>query len=208
MMPTSQMQAFFVHSFFRLARFVPPVHSYFAMMKYKPKPFYGEGFLLADTGLGLTGRMAPQPTLEMLDRSRVKLDDLMGADFALVAYGEDAQRVIAQTQDLDFGFAALRRVAVTPMRVNLVRDFTSPIPAGRDMNDIMGRLEKPGRELLLLVRPDRYIAAAIDAPRRCSASTSSDKCRQTMCLPTWMAGVATRREYLAARVPVEGRVRP
>jgi len=163
MMPTSRMQAFFVHSFFRLARFVPPVHSYFAMMKYKPKPFYGEGFLLADTGLGLTGRMAPQPTIEMLDRSRVKLDDLLGSDFALVAYGDDAQRVIGQTQDLDFGFRALRRVAVTPMRVNLVRDFTSPLPAGRDVNDIMGRLEKPGRELLLLVRPDRYIAAAIDA---------------------------------------------
>jgi len=163
MMPTSRMQAFFVHSFFRLARFVPPVYSYFAMMKYKPKPFYGEGFLLADTGLGLTGRMAPQPTLEMLDRSRVKLDDLMGSDFALVAYGDDAQRVIAQTQDLEFGLRALRRVAVTPMRVNLVRDFTSPLPAGRDVNDIMGKLEKPGRELLLLVRPDRYIAAAIDA---------------------------------------------
>jgi 3-(3-hydroxy-phenyl)propionate hydroxylase len=163
MMPTSRMQAFFVHSFFRLARHVPPVHSYFAMMKYKPKPFYGAGFLLADTGLGLTGRMAPQPTLEMLDRSRVKLDDLLGADFALVAYGDDAQRVIAQTQDLDFGFRALRRVAVTPTRVNLVRDFTATIPAGRDANDIMGRLEKPGRELLLLVRPDRYIAAAIDA---------------------------------------------
>jgi 3-(3-hydroxy-phenyl)propionate hydroxylase len=107
--------------------------------------------------------MAPQPTLEMLDRSRIMLDDLLGADFALVAYGDDAQKVIAQTQGLDFGFRNLKRVAVTPMRVNLVRDFTATIPAGRDANDIMGKLEKPGRELLLLVRPDRYIAAAIDA---------------------------------------------
>ncbi len=163
MMPTSKLQAFFVHSFFRLARFVPPVHSYFAMMKFKPKPFYGEGFLLRDMGLGLTGRMAPQPTLEMLDRSRVKLDELLGSDFTLVAYGDDAQRVIAQTQDLDFGFHTLKRVAVTPMRVNLVRDFNAANPAGRDIDDTMSKLNMPGRELLLLVRPDRYIAAAIDA---------------------------------------------
>jgi len=163
MMPTSKLQAFFVHSFFRLARFVPPVHSYFAMMKYKPKPFYGEGFLLPDMGLGLTGRMAPQPTLELLDRSRVRLDDLMGSDFALVAYGDDAQPVIAQTEGLDFGFRNLKRVAVTPMRINLLRDFTAPNPAGRDIEDTMSKLNMPGRELLLLVRPDRYIAAAIDA---------------------------------------------
>lgn len=163
MMPTSKLQAFFVHSFFRLARFVPPVHSYFAMMKYKPKPFYAEGFLLRDMGLGLTGRMAPQPTLETLEGKRIKLDDILGPDFALVAYGENAQRVIAQTEGLDFGFHTLKRVAVSPMRVNLVRDFNAPSPAGRDIDDVMSKLNAPGRDLLLLVRPDRYIAAAIDA---------------------------------------------
>jgi hypothetical protein len=57
----------------------------------------------------------------------------------------------------------LKRVAVTPMRINLLRDFTAPNPAGRDIEDTMSKLNMPGRELLLLVRPDRYIAAAIDA---------------------------------------------
>jgi hypothetical protein len=80
MMPTSPLQATLVQSGFRAAGFVPPLHAYFAQMKYKPKPFYRDGFLVAGDALRLVGRMFPQPTLEMHDRSLVKLDDLVGND--------------------------------------------------------------------------------------------------------------------------------
>ena len=88
MMPASPFQAWLVQAAFRLMRFVPTVQNYFAQMRFKPKPYYKKGFIVEDTSSTVVGRMFPQPDVEMLDRSVKKLDDLIGNDFALIAYGD------------------------------------------------------------------------------------------------------------------------
>jgi 3-(3-hydroxy-phenyl)propionate hydroxylase len=163
MMPTSHLQAFFVHWAFRLMRFIPPLHAYFAQMKYKPKPFYADGFIVDAAQSSLPGRMFYQPLVEDIDRKRVKLDDLTEQDFALIAYGDMAQTTLAANAHLDFGFE-VRRLAVVPMRINLDRDADQSIPAFRDTDDLFARQMPGGGETLLLVRPDRYIMAAIQSP--------------------------------------------
>jgi 3-(3-hydroxy-phenyl)propionate hydroxylase len=163
MMPTSRLQARLVQSGFRAAGFVPPLHAYFAQMRYKPKPFYGDGFLVQGDALRLVGRMFPQPTLEMRDRSAVKLDDLVGDDFALLAIGPDAQSLAAKANAADLGLAKVRTVAVLPARFNADRAGASDIPAGRDVDDVLGGTVPASGETLLLLRPDRYVAAATRA---------------------------------------------
>jgi 3-(3-hydroxy-phenyl)propionate hydroxylase len=158
MMPTSRLQAGLVQSGFRAAAFVPPLHAYFAQMKYKPKPFYRDGFLVGGDALRLVGRMFPQPTLEMQGGALVKLDDLVGNDFALVAVGPNAQSVAAQAMATDFGIAQVRRVAVLPARFNPHPAAAPDIPAGRDLDDVLGAAENG--DILILLRPDRYVAAA------------------------------------------------
>src|SRR5262249_21772181 len=101
---------------FRLARLAPSVQAYFAQMKYKPKPFYQAGFVIADDGgLDLAGRMLPQPLIELADRQRVKLDDVLGSDFGLIAYGPDAQTTAAA---LEVGIDGARRLAILPPDIN------------------------------------------------------------------------------------------
>ncbi len=164
MMPTSRAQAWAVQAGFRLAAFVPPLQAYFAQMKYKPKPFYANGFVLPGAE-GVVGRMLPQPLLERAGAVPIRLDQLIGNDFALIAYGRDAQATLAAAANLDFGLGDLPRVAVLPAHYN-------PVPgtdgAGRDIDDVMARLLPRGGETLLLLRPDRYVAAAtldpVDAP--------------------------------------------
>ena len=39
------------------------------------------------------------------------------------------------------------------------------IESARDVDDLLGRYAKEGRELLLLVRPDRYVAGAVDVTK-------------------------------------------
>lgn len=158
MMPASRAQAWAVQAGFRLAAFVPPLQAYFAQMKYKPKPFYRAGFVLAD---GIAGRMLPQPLLDRPGAGPVRLDQLIGNDFALIAYGRDAQGTLAAAAGLDFGLGDLPRLAVLPAHYNPVPGMAA---AGRDIDDVMTRLLPRGREALLLLRPDRYVAAAMLDP--------------------------------------------
>ena len=164
MMPTSHIQAFFVHWAFRLMRFIPPLHAYFAQMKYKPKPFYGNGFIVGAEQSKIAGRMMYQPLVEDIKRTRAQLDELTGSDFALIAYGDNAQATIAASRTHDFGIANLRRIAVVPMRINIDRTADPSITAVRDIDDLFARQMPGGMETIVLVRPDRYIMAASHAP--------------------------------------------
>ena len=170
MMPKSRLQAWLVQTGFRAARVLPQVQAYFAEMKYKPKPFYQKGFLAAGSTQGIVGRMLPQPVLEMQDGSRKLMDDVISQGFAVVAYGFEAQAVSSAVAGFELGLSAPVHLAITPRHWNMQRDAAASLGgrlAGRDMEGRLGALTpQAGSTLLLLVRPDRYVALAmqIDSP--------------------------------------------
>jgi 3-(3-hydroxy-phenyl)propionate hydroxylase len=145
----------------KITALVPPVHAYFAQMKYKPKPFYEDGFLAGDGGLALAGRMLAQPWLERHDRSRVRLDEAAGHGFALVAIGADAQAIAAQTDVEAIGLGPMPRIAVVPQKTTLVPREDEDVIAGRDLDNLFGPLAAKAENMLVLLRPDRYIAVAM-----------------------------------------------
>ena len=162
MMPTSARQAFFVQNAFRLAaRLVPPLHAYFAQMKYKPKPFYQDGFIADDGGLHLSGRMLPQPTLEQRDGTRLRLDDVAGSGFVVVAIGPDAQALAASIDAFAIGLGALPRIAIVPQKINLEPSLHEGIVEGRDLDNHFGEIATRAKNVLVLMRPDRYVALAM-----------------------------------------------
>ena len=167
MMPTSSVQALLVQAAFRAMRFIPPLHAYFAQMKYKPKPFYGSGFLLPDDGgLNIVGRMQPQPLVERLDRTRAKLDDIVGNDFVLLAFGDEAQSALGACAAHKFGIANLQRIAITPHHMNIDRSADGSLKAFREVDEFFESTLPRGRDILILIRPDRYAAAACDVTDR------------------------------------------
>lgn len=161
MMPASNRQAFFVQNAFRLASLAPPVQAYFAQMKYKPKPFYKDGFLAGDGGLALSGRMLPQPWLELRDRKKLRLDEAAGPGFALVAIGEDAQMIAAAADADAIGLGPMPKIAITPQKIALDPQRHDDVIEGRDVDDILGPVVKRARNMLVLMRPDRYVAVAM-----------------------------------------------
>ena len=144
---------------FRLMRFAPAIQSYFAQMKYKPKPFYRRGFIADGHPDRLTGRMIAQPTVERLDGQVVPLDQLLGSGFSLVAFGPDAEQRLADSLTAALPLPDLRRVAILPSILNAERPPFPGIEVVRDLYGAISHLAPAGATLLMLVRPDRYIAA-------------------------------------------------
>ena len=178
MMPTSAVQAFLLQSTFKLMRFIPPLHAYFAQMKYKPKPFYKEGFLLPDDGgLNVVGRMQPQPLVERLDRSRVKLDELAGNGFAMIAFGANAQETLGACTAFDFGLPNLVRIAINPHSMNIDRNADPAILAVREVDELFEQRLPKGRDVLIVIRPDRYAAAACDVANAADIASFAERVR-------------------------------
>jgi 3-(3-hydroxy-phenyl)propionate hydroxylase len=182
MMPSSHAQAFAVRAGFRLAGLVPGLQDYFAQMRFKPKPFYRDGFVLPQDGdLNLTGRMLPQPSVERADRSRMMLDACMRNGFCLIAYGADAQRSAAAAARLDFGLTDLRHLAILQSIYSPDPEIGNAIETVRDHAGGFTPVMPSDRDVLILVRPDRYVAAA------------------TVCTPASIRALAAATKALAAR---------
>jgi 3-(3-hydroxy-phenyl)propionate hydroxylase len=163
MMPRSPLQALFVQTAFRLARFAPGAQSYFAQMKYKPKPFYRQGFLVPTKEFDVVGRMLPQPLVEQSGGQRCLLDERLGSGFCLLAYGKDAQARVEEASSYNFGIADLRTVAILPSIFNPDRNASPDVEVVRDVNGMLATILPEDPTVLMLVRPDRYIMAATSA---------------------------------------------
>lgn len=135
----------------------PAARAYFAEMKYKPKPRFFCGFQLAGNRFRrhpAVGRLLPQPTLMTQSAERRPLDELLGAGFALIAVTDHPDR-LGELAALD----AFERLA--PVRICVSRKKLRAGDGTQIVDDPSGNLQKViGAESVVLVRPDRYVAAA------------------------------------------------
>ena len=162
MMPRNRLQAFALQSFFRALALYPPARSYFAEMKYKPKPSFQRGFLLEAAAMAakrsLVGQLFPQ-ALVMTAAGFQMLDDVLGDGFALLAPPGTPARLLADVRIGDT--LPLRRVAV------LDKEDASPVEppaiAARDLRGDLAQLLTAQAPGLFLLRPDRYVAAFLAA---------------------------------------------
>lgn len=163
MMPRSILNAFALQAGFHLLGLFPPARTYFAEMKYKPKPRFASGFLVRSEdrrAARLIGRLFPQPELEQANQTAL-LDDFLGAGFALLALPQTRLDVFEKLPAELWDPLRIQRVAVrtsgdetaAPTDVAILRDPTGTF--ANSMKDV-----PPG---LLLIRPDRYVAAFLRA---------------------------------------------
>jgi 3-(3-hydroxy-phenyl)propionate hydroxylase len=137
----------------------PKVRDYLIQMRFKPKPRYGSGLFLdidtQDLEASLVGEMIPQPWICVGDGSMRRLDDLIGSGFALITQDKIGNDAVTATR--------MREIAGLPM-IHLHLDVQSIDPNSASIF----RPFRTHRDQVLLVRPDRYCAAAI-APSQLEA---------------------------------------
>ena len=163
MMPRGRLQALATQTFFRALGLYPAARSYFAEMKYKPKPRFHRGFLLAPKSAAtesfkqsLVGKLFPQ-ALVMTGSGFALLDDVLGDGFALLAPPGTPPQMLANFRSGEVDKLPIRAVAV------LDREDASPIElptvAARDLRGDLARLLAGHSAGFYLLRPDRYVAA-------------------------------------------------
>ena len=164
MMPTSPLMGAAIRGGFHLMGLFPPAKAYFAQMKYKPKPQFTEG-LLWRNGLPakktIVGRMIPQPMIETVERKRVLLDTILPDTPIILIYAERPDEVVTSDEVLRLRAVGATVIGLTPERTNPVQ---TSFPVVRDHGRLF--MQAPYISYLgmaLLLRRDRYIAAACNA---------------------------------------------
>lgn len=180
-MPAGRDQIMFRDLLLKALEPFPTVKDYLIHMRFKPKPRYEAGLFLGleapEFEASLVGEMIPQPLL----RAGGRLDDAFGSGFALIAQGDAGAAALAAVQRDRFMGLPLARVQIDTMGTGQGLALADPAIA---------RPFRTHRDQLLLVRPDRYCAAAF-APGEIEAGLD--------CYADRMNGAADRR--LADHVP-------
>lgn len=143
-----------------LLNYLPPVKRYFVEMRFKPMPQYTRGALIVPTAKGSpVGKMFIQPKVLTDAGTTVLLDEVIGDNFAIIAWGCDPTWGLSATQIAHWKALGTRFIQVLPdvqLRV--------PSDAGQDVirvGDNSGRLKEwfaLGTSSIALVRPDRFLA--------------------------------------------------
>jgi len=154
--PTSAAHGVATRALFRTLGLWPAARSYFAEMKYKPPPRFDGGFLLGDmlSRRGIVGRMLPQPVMRGGEHDGKLLDEVLGQGFTLLGVG--VTQAALDALPLGDGWDGLirRRVAL-------------PVEAVPDLAPYAGGV--------LLLRPDRYVAARIPGDDPAGATAALDR---------------------------------
>ena len=181
MAPRNRMVGFLTRALFRALRVYPPASDYVVQMKYKPKPRFTEGFVVPDPAggrAGPVGQLFPQPYVSTGTGSRVRLDEVLGDGFALLAFTENPAAAFAAPALDALERLNARRVAVLP-------PGTTRPDHPADVTVVHGEGEAPaGAGAILLLRPDHYVAA-IFRPSWMAATAAAV---QALLEATWAAG--------------------
>ena len=144
-----------------LLNYLPPVKRYFLEMRFKPMPQYSDGALLAE-GEGKTspaGKMFIQPKVTLENGQVTLLDEVIGARFAIIAWGCNPQWGLNAGQIAQWRAVGVRFIQVVPeVQIHCEQDN---VPGVIRVGDTQNRLKSWFAQhdtAIAVVRPDRFVA--------------------------------------------------
>jgi 3-(3-hydroxy-phenyl)propionate hydroxylase len=143
-----------------LLNYVPPVKRYFVEMRFKPMPQYTEGALIVPSEKGSpVGKMFIQPRVLTEAGETVLLDEVIGENFAIIAWGCDPTWGLTPAQIDQWQALGTRFIQVLPdVQLQAASDAGQSVIR---VGDSTGRLKEwfaRGSASIALVRPDRFLA--------------------------------------------------
>jgi 3-(3-hydroxy-phenyl)propionate hydroxylase len=150
----------------------PAARDFIVQMKFKPPPRYDAGAFadLDDQPFAgsLVGQMMPQPPMRDVDLGPVRLDDVIGPGFALIAQHQETARAMTKLRDVLWPELTPTMIVIAETPPTDLSDAVTLVP---EPNPALPAL-RAHRDQIILVRPDRYVGAAF-WPENANAAVAS-----------------------------------
>ena len=161
-MPRDHSDITFRNSLVKWMDRFPAAREFITQMKFKPPPRYTDGiFVNLDdqefTG-SLVGQMLPQIPVKYLNGTHVKLDKILGHGFTLIVQDESTLEFLHQIKHQLWPELGCKIVAIGERLIAAPDNVIRLQPK----SDTTVKQLRSHRDQIILIRPDRYVAASFD----------------------------------------------
>ena len=141
--------------------YIKPIKQYLLEMRFKPMPQYHDGVLIQNTQKNSpVGKMFIQPKVELVTGEQVLLDEVIGNDFAILAWGVDPQWGLSAVSMQQWQKLGIKFIQVLPaiQLKNEQRKLHDGVicvgDIGTEIRTWFGRTN----DSMVILRPDRFVA--------------------------------------------------
>ena len=159
MQPKSIPGAALAQTVLRLACLVPACRDYILQLRFKPKPQFQAGHYKPSAGQPCS-ELLPQPLVQHHRRGLLRLDELLGDDFAVIGRDSATFRKHA-VQLLPSGMRGNVLALIGRDDDFLGSDATASVDSAIDVSGELGALLDRFGAAAIVVRPDRYSYRAV-----------------------------------------------
>ncbi|CAH6659981.1 bifunctional 3-(3-hydroxy-phenyl)propionate/3-hydroxycinnamic acid hydroxylase [Pseudocitrobacter vendiensis] len=145
-----------------LLNYIPPVKRYFLEMRFKPMPQYREGALVMAPGAknSPVGKMFIQPKVTRESGEVTLLDDVIGANFAIIGWGCNPLWGMSEQQIARWRALGTQFIQVVPeVQIHTPQDNVDGVIRLGDTQNRLKTWFAAQDASLAVIRPDRFVAA-------------------------------------------------
>lgn len=160
--PPKKWQGFVRDGIAYALNYIKPIKQYLLEMRFKPMPQYHEGMLIPNTQKNSpVGKMFIQPKVQLVTGEHVLLDEVIGNDFAILAWGVDPQWGLSAASMQQWKKLGVKFIQVLPaiqLQNEKRKQYDGVICVGDIGTEIRTWFGRTNDSMVIL-RPDRFVAA-------------------------------------------------
>ena len=160
--PPKKWQGFVRDGIAYALNYIKPIKQYLLEMRFKPMPKYHDGALLSKGAKNSpAGKMFIQPQVQLASGETVLLDEVIGNDFAIIAWGVDPKWGLSPDTLQQWKTLGVKFIQVIPavqLQNSQRKQYEDVITIGDIGTDIRSWFGNTSESVVIL-RPDRFVAA-------------------------------------------------
>lgn len=160
--PPKKWQGFVRDGIAYALNYIKPIKQYLLEMRFKPMPQYHDGVLIPNTQKNSpVGKMFIQPKVQLVTGEHVLLDEVIGNDFAILAWGVDPQWGLSAASMQQWKMLGVKFIQVLPaiqLQNEKRKQYDGVICVGDIGTEIRTWFGRTNDSMVIL-RPDRFVAA-------------------------------------------------